>query len=230
VKIFLNVIAIVVLAAGWGHFFIDRGAAAEMQREADAASLVADFVTVDAKHKASDELESRAVFTGILLAFLSAGYVGILFVAYILPALANKFTHAVYDSGELVEHDAMRDARSLIAQGDYAGAVEAFREATLSDPGNRVPWVEIAKLQREQLDDSEGAVATLREALENHPWGEDDSGFLLFRLADVYADGLGDFDGAAEILGQLIEQFPETRHSANARHRLQEWGRGVACA
>ena len=29
---------------------------------------------------------------------------------------------------------------------------------------------------------------------------------------------------AAQILAQVIDQFPETRHSANARHRLHEWG------
>jgi hypothetical protein len=49
--------------------------------------------------------EGQRTFSGILLAFLSAGLVGIVFVTQVLPALAHKITHAVYDSGEQVEAD-----------------------------------------------------------------------------------------------------------------------------
>ena len=53
------------------------------------------------------------------MSFLTAGYIGVLFVVYLLPTIAHKFTHAVYDSGEMVENDPMHDARALVAQGDY---------------------------------------------------------------------------------------------------------------
>jgi outer membrane protein assembly factor BamD (BamD/ComL family) len=29
---------------------------------------------------------------------------------------------------------------------------------------------------------------------------------------------------AGTIMQQVIDQFPESRHSANARHKLREWG------
>ena len=45
-------------------------------------------------------IEGERTFNGILLAFLTAGLVGIVFVTQVLPILAQKMTHAVYDSGE----------------------------------------------------------------------------------------------------------------------------------
>jgi TolA-binding protein len=164
----------------------------------------------------------------VLLAFLSAGYAGIGFVAYVLPWMANTFTAGLYGSGEAAEADPLRAARALVAQGNYAAAVEAFRQAAGGLEGNRIAWLEMVRLQREHLEDNAGAAATLREALEGHAWSEEDGGFLMFRLAEIYAEGLQDEDAAAEILVQLIGQFPETRHGANARHRLQQWGRMAA--
>jgi len=227
-KTALHAILLVVLLAGWVHFVQSRGEAAAMVGRADAAAMVGQFESSDVIRKAADEKESLTVFTGVLLAFLSAGFVGIAFVAYVLPAMANKFTHALYESGASVEADPMRDARALVAQGNYAAALEAFRQAAGKLEGNRIPWIEMVKLQREHLDDPLGAAATLREALEGHAWSEEDGGFLMFRLADVYADGLQDQETAAGVLLQLTEQFPQTRHSANARHRLQQWGREIA--
>ncbi len=172
----------------------------------------------------ANETDSTSTFTGILLTFLTAGYVGIVFVAYILPAIAHRATHAIYDSGEIMEKDPMADARSKVAQGDYEGAIIAFRQAADNDPGNRVPWVEIVKLQRETLHDPAAAIATIREALEQHVWQENDAAYLLFRLAELYDGDLSDRSSAINIMQQAMEQFPETRHSANARHKLHEWG------
>lgn len=118
----------------------------------------------------------------------------------------------------------MHDARAKLAQGDLEGAIAAFRDAQAADPLNRIPVVEIAKIQREQLGDPAGAVQTLREAIEGQEWQPNDAAFLMFRLAEVYDESLGDRTSAASIMQQVVDQFPETRHSANARHKLHEWG------
>ena len=171
-----------------------------------------------------ESAESEKTFTGILLAFLTAGLVGIVFVIHVLPAIAHRFTHAVYDSGEMVEADPMHDARAKVAQGDWEGAVEAFRAAAAADPLNRLPYVEISKIQLEQLEDPQAAVQTLRQAIEGQEWQENDAAYLMFRLAGIYDTNLNDRNSAATIMQQVMEQFPETRHSANARHKLHEWG------
>lgn len=173
-------------------------------------------------------MEGQQAFMGILLAFLSAGLLGIVFVFDVLPLLAHKATHSIYDSAEMVERDVMHDARSLFAQGEYEAAIEAFREAAAADPTNRFPWVEIAKIQKDNLHDPVASILTIREALESQEWEIDDAAFFLFRLVDLHAESMGDRGMAVEILEQVVELFPETRHSANAMHKLREWEQEVA--
>jgi len=167
-------------------------------------------------------LEGEKTFNGILLTFLSAGFVGVLFVVFVLPAWAQRVTHAVYDSAEEVEETALHEARSLVAQGDYEHAIEAFKRAAEEEPLNRVPWVEISKIQKQQFHDTPAAIQTLRAAVEGQEWEINDAAFFLFRLAELY-DEVGNRDTAVVMLRQVIEQFPDTRHSANARHKLHEW-------
>lgn len=170
------------------------------------------------------EIDGQRTFNGILLAFLSAGLVGIVFVTEILPIIAQKMTHAVYDSGEEVEQDPFHDARVLMAQGEWEGAIEAFRTAAEQDPLNRMPYVEIAKIQKFHMEDPMAAIATLREAIEGQEWQENDAAFLMFRLAELYDEDGENRESAVAIMEQVIEQFPESRHSANARTKLHEWG------
>lgn len=168
-------------------------------------------------------LEGSKTFTGVMLAFVSAGLVGIFFVFQILPTLAHRVTHAVYDSAEMMEHDVMHDARSLMAQGDYAGAISAFQQAAAADPMNRMPWVEIAKIYKDNLNDPDAAIQTIRHALEKQAWETNDAAYFLFRLAELYDEVKNDRASAAAIMQQVVQQFPNTRHSANASHKLHEW-------
>ena len=193
---------------------LDQGDEADYDVEAQIAAMKAE----------RDTKAGERTFKGILLTFLSAGFLGVLFVSFVLPVIAHKFTHAIYDSGERVERDPMHDAHSLLAQGNYIAAIDAFKEAAKADPLNRLPWVEIAKIQRTHLKDSDAAILTLRSALEGQEWQMNDAAYLLFRLAELYDEDREDRTTAAAIMMQVMEEFPETRHSANARHRMHEWG------
>ncbi len=176
--------------------------------------------------KLSEELkglEGSRTFNGVLLAFISAGLIGVFFVFQILPSIAQRVTHAVYDSAEMMEHDVMHDARSLLAQGDYEGAITAFKKAAEADPMNRLPWVEISKIYKDYLNDPDAAVQTIRHALERQAWEPNDAAYFLFRLAELYDSLQGDRASAVAIMQQVVEQFPNTRHSANASHKLHEW-------
>jgi tetratricopeptide (TPR) repeat protein len=169
-------------------------------------------------------MDGEKTFMGILLTFLSAGLVGILFVVYLLPFFAQRVTHSVYDSAEMVEKDLTHDARVLFAQGDYHGAIEAFKQAAKAEPLNRLPWVEIAKIQKDNLEDPYAAVDTIRLALESQEWEISDAAYFLFRLAELYDEVLGDREAAVAIMRQVTNEFPRTRHSANALSKLHEWG------
>jgi tetratricopeptide (TPR) repeat protein len=167
-------------------------------------------------------MEGERIFSGILLTFLSAGLAGIVFATQILPLLANTVSKAVYETNEKVEADPFHDARVLMAQGEWDGAIESFKLAAKKDPSNRMAWTEIAKIQRDHLENPPAAIATLREAIESQDWEIDDVAFLMFRLADIYEQDFNDHANARTILTQVIELFPETRHSANARTKIHE--------
>lgn len=231
-RIVIHVFFILVLIAGWTLFTVSKNPKGDRQGTKEPGQEQVENGGEeggDAGHAATMKREEvntqgESVFNGMLMTFLTAGYVGVVFVVYLLPTLAHKATHAIYDSGEMVETDVMHDARALVAQGDYPGAIEAFRVAAKADPTNRLPWVEIVKIQRENLEDPDGAIETLRHVLEHQVWPERDAAYLLFRLAELYDEDKEDRLSAAAILQQVMAQFPETRHSANARHRLHEWG------
>lgn len=227
-KWFLYAVLAVALIFGWFKFMTSQDddieeIKAEIIRIEDTGTIE-EQEKLPTLHDQVAAKENENSLSGIMLAFLTAGLVGVVFVVDLLPLLAHRFTHAVYDSGEEVEEDVMHDARAKLAQGDYDGAIAAFRDAAAQDPQNRIPWVEIAKIQREHLSDPSGAVATLREAIEQHEWQVNDAAYLMFRLAETYDEAMGDRSSAVAIMQQVVSQFPETRHSANARHRLQEWG------
>ena len=219
------VLALVTLLC-WGNFVKagkDVKEAQQKYEEVKNEGEESEEVIKDLNSKVENASGSRFVY-GLLLTFLSAGLIGIVFVIHVLPMLAHRVTHAVYDSGEEVDKDPMHDARSKVAQGDWEGAIEAFRQAAAIDPLNRLPYVEIAKIQLEQLEDPQAAVQTLRHAIEDQEWQENDAAYLMFRLAGIYDEHLNDRASAATTMQQVMEQFPETRHSANARHKLHEWG------
>ena len=164
------------------------------------------------------------ILVGIVLILVVATYGAIFFGFYILPKAVHRFTHMFYGSAEEVEADPMHDARAFFARGDYEGAIAGYRAVALAQPENRFPWVEIAKIQHENLEDLDASIETLRTALESREWRVNDTAFFMFRLADLYENEKDDKPQSVSILHQVVELFPETRHSANATHRLRELG------
>lgn len=223
-KWLLYAILAVLLVVCW-TFFSRKGSEVEALQE----QLTALYEQGDPEERAAgleqqlDSLQGDRTMNAVLLALFGAGLAGTAFVVHVLPLLVQRATHAVYDSGEMVEKDAMHDARSLLAQGAYEESIAAFRTAAAAEPGNRLPWVEMAKIHKDHLHQPEAAVQTLREALEQHEWQVNDAAYLLFRLAELYDECLGDRASAIAIMQQVVDQCAGTRHSANARHKLAEW-------
>ncbi len=168
-------------------------------------------------------MELVRVFNGVLLTIFTASLIAVVAVIDVLPAFAHRVTHAVYDSAEMMEHDVMHDARSLFAQGDFHGAIEGFKKAAAADPLNRLPWVEIVKIYKDNLHEPALAIQTIREALDSQEWEVDDAAYFMFRLAELYDELESNRPSAIAIMNQVIEQFSGTRHSANASHKLHEW-------
>ncbi len=147
---------------------------------------------------------------------------GFFFVLFILPSVGERIGAFFYSAPEKIEPDAFTKAAAKVTQGDYEGAIEAYAQIAADEPENRFPVVEIAKIQLDHMGDVDAAITTLEGAIEGKGWEVDDAAFLIFRLEEIYLKNKGDETRSRELLELIIERFPETRHSANAHHRLNE--------
>ncbi len=158
-------------------------------------------------------------FASVLLLGLIAGF---LIVFVVLPSLGDKVGEMVYSAPEKVEPDAYSKAAAKVSQGDYQGAIAAYKAIADDEPDNRFPIVEIAKIQHDHLHDIDASIATFETAIESKDWEVNDAAFMIFRLHDLYLKDKGNETRARELLQLVIEKFPDTRHSANAHHKLNE--------
>ena len=167
--------------------------------------------------------EDPAKLASQLPALLLAGlYFGFIFVVYVLPKITGRATTAVFASGETTARDPMYKAQAAVARGDYIEAIGLYRAIALDEPENRLPWVEIAKIQLDKLEDPEIAINTLQTALEDNEWPADDAAFFMSRIAEIRLDELDDKETCIAILDQIVETFPNSQYSASATHRLNE--------
>jgi outer membrane protein assembly factor BamD (BamD/ComL family) len=151
--------------------------------------------------------------------------VGVPFVAYIMPQIGDRIGDFFYSAPAKVEEDAYSKAAATLSRGEYPEAVTAYKALSRDNPTDRFPVVEIAKIQIEKLHDVDGGLATLEAALQRGNWRENDEAFFIFRLAEIHQLQKNDIDRAREYLEMAKAQFPETRHYANAIHKLHELGK-----
>lgn len=147
---------------------------------------------------------------------------GILMVKFVIPWIGDAMGEAVFSSGEKVEQDEMTKAAACISQGDYAGAIEHYEKMLEDKPDDPFPVAEISKIHAERLHDPGAALRMLEEHLQSKEWPVDDAAFIMFRIADVHLKHRHDFEAARDMLEQVIGNFPNTRHSANAHHKMSE--------
>ena len=147
---------------------------------------------------------------------------GIYFVMVVLPKFGDAVGTVMYSSGESVTADESMRAAAKMAAGDYEGAISEYEKVLKEKPDDPFPVSEIGKIYAEKLEDPARAIAFMQEHLESKEWNEENAAFLMFRIADVHTHQRHDYDSAKDILEQVAGNFPGTRHSANARHRINE--------
>lgn len=164
--------------------------------------------------------QSRVVmyFGGVVLTGVVTG--GLMVVVF-LPAFGDWVGNLFFNPDQQIEKLPHADALAAVARGDYAQAVEAYRTCVENDPTDTHALSEMVHLYCDKLDDPVAAESVLEEALQKD-WGHDDTAFITNRLAEVYWTYQHDARRARELLLQVISNFPGTKHSANAQHRLQE--------
>ena len=164
------------------------------------------------------------LFAGIVV--LGVG-IAILFVTTILPEVVESVANLFFNPNEKAEKDPHSDAISAVALGEYEEAIEAYRVIYENDPTDTMALSESAKIYCEHLDNPAAGAELLEEALKKE-WPADSVAFLSTRLVDIYWKYQHDGRSARALLLQIMEAMPETRHAANAGHRLQEIDKELA--
>jgi tetratricopeptide (TPR) repeat protein len=146
---------------------------------------------------------------------------GIFFVTVVLPRLGDAVGTVMYSSGEEVKQDDTMKAVAKLAAGDYEGAIAEFKKVVTEKPDDAHAISEISKIYAEKLHQPDSAIVFLQGHLEAKEWSEDNAAFLMFRMIDIYMQNHS-WDHAKDLLEQVAGNFPGTRHSANARHKINE--------
>lgn len=173
-------------------------------------------------HISGIEDETSQAGALMILYLLGGAILATMAAAFFIPVISDWVGQFIYSAPEEVKPDAGSKARALVAQGDYEGAIREYLNLAKENSDDRLPVVEAMRLARERLEDVPQAIQIVRGALER-PWPEDDAAFFMFRLVEMHDEDLSDRATAKSILEQVIESLPETRHAANARHKLNEW-------
>lgn len=170
--------------------------------------------------------DTKAMMKTLLICVISAAVIGGLFIAFVLPRAAQKMAEFTYNQiPEQYVESPLDLGRSLVLQGKYEEALEAFREAVDEDKPDRMVWWEISNLQIEHLEDPEGAMKTLEEGWEFAEWEMDDDVTFMFRLAVLYLEEKEDRDKAVELYKQVIEKYAENDYQCTrARTELLKLG------
>lgn len=155
--------------------------------------------------------------------FVALGAIGgFLAVKYFIPWLGDAIGTALFSSGEQVGEDPSLKAAAKLAQGDYEGAIAEHEKNFAQDPTQVFPIGEIAKICADKLHDPARALHVLSSHLQARDWPEDDAAFLRFRMVDMEIDKRHDYAAARALLEKIMLDFPDSRHRANAHHRLNE--------
>lgn len=170
--------------------------------------------------------QSRVVmlFGSLVLVGLAAG--GTVVVMF-LPSFGDWIGNFFFNPDEKIEKPPHADALAAVACGDYERAVAEYRKCAERDPSDTFALSEIVHIYCDKLHNPAAAEQTIEDALAQDRT-RDDAAFLSNRLAEVYWKYQHDARRARELLLQVIENFPNTKHSANAAHKLQEIERQLA--
>ncbi|MFT3992127.1 MAG: hypothetical protein QM680_12025 [Luteolibacter sp.] len=213
-----------LVAAGWLAFAFAGWEIHSLNSQITALEAKGDpEEQVDGLQELRQTWEERRTFNGLLLVIFTATAAGIFVVKEVLPFVANRAVDSLYGSGE--EWDVPKASRAvvLVAQGKFPEAIGELRKQIEAEPENPLPWLEVAKIQRVNLDDASAAARTLKGALDAHAWPEDEFARVSFRLAEIYHQDLGDPYEARSILQRVIADFPESGHAEKSRQLLTEW-------
>ena len=113
-------------------------------------------------------------------------------------------------------------AEALVAKGAAREALTAYEVALVEDPSEPEPYLRIARLLRDELQDPEEAVRWFRRARAEATLSSGQDIRALREIAEVFLHHLPDPRRAAPELARLAEEYPETPDGQWATRELTD--------
>ncbi len=110
---------------------------------------------------------------------------------------------------------------AMVARGEYAKAVEAYRAAMDADPGDVVACEHLALLARRELKDYALAVAAYREAERRAPEPRRRLGYAL-HVVGILRDDLKDGGRTIVELRRVLDTYPDASNASALRADLEQ--------
>ena len=164
--------------------------------------------------------ETVDIPTAFVVILLLGSAVAVLVSKWLLPKLGDAAGTFIYSSGEQGGVGNSDETLAKVARGDFLGAIRDYEKRLAANPKDLHVIKELAKIRAENLEDVDGALRELAARMSEGIWTQDERAFLRFRVADTL-ERAERFEEAVEALEAIVVDFPKTRHSANARHRLE---------
>ncbi len=111
-------------------------------------------------------------------------------------------------------------AESLVVRGHYREAVEVFEAAIAEDPGDPTPYLRIARVHRDHLDELEAAAGWFRRALRDADLTPGRAAVARRELVELYVHRMGEEARAAPELARMAEELAGTEDGEWAAREL----------
>jgi len=173
------------------------------------------------EHNAMENADPTQTIVYFVLVVLVGVIMGGIAAMAIVPAIGDWVGQYFFSPNQEAEKDPHAEAMAKIAQGNFPGAIEAYRTIFDNDPSDTHALCEMAKIYAEKMHDPQAGAEVLETALANE-WPAEQSALLSNRLADIYLNQMHDPARARALLAAVAESLPETKYAANAIHRMHE--------
>jgi tetratricopeptide (TPR) repeat protein len=151
------------------------------------------------------------------------------FALMVADSAAGAFQHINNPSGDTTPYK--RDhsyAQSLAVRGRYEEAIAAYQRDVLEDPRDPAPYLEIARLYRDQLDRPADAVTWFRRARSDAIASPGHEMMATQEIVELFVHKLREPRKAIPELARLVERFPGAPAAEAARRELAELREQVA--
>ena len=163
------------------------------------------------------------VATGSLFGGMAGAVLAYLIIFGVVTGAGRAAGTLHNPSGRSTPHEREYSAaESLVVRGRYPEAVAAFEAHVAEFPDDPVPYLRLARIHRDHLDDQEAAVGWFKRALRDARAGPGQELLARRELIELYLNRSGEPQRAAPDLARLAEERPDTPEGQWAARELAD--------